>query len=206
MKPILLFRFLPAALLTIALTTTAPLQAADVRVRNNSSERVWVSYALYYYYDAIGNGDGRIEGGWTINPGETKTLFRNDSGVRSVWLNVWKGSRQLRPSGRDTFTIGRREAIRIARGVPPSNRDKLRFLCAVPQWVMLSNSSYLLQPNDLAINIAGERVTRLPRPAINFSPYTTEADHTILESVRKHGDHFFFKTTLTGKGGTFTVR
>ena len=66
-------------LFTVCLMTTlmygTAVVAADVRVQNASPERIWVSYALYYYTDGIDNGDSIIEGGWSIQPGETKTLF-----------------------------------------------------------------------------------------------------------------------------------
>lgn len=193
---------LQPALCLLVLVMSSSCWAADVNVRNASSRDIWVSYAIASYYDGIGNWDSQVNGGWTIKPGETKTIDSSASGYKAVFLNIWAGG-QYDPNDRKKFTIGRSETLIIEPG--PGHRY-YNYICQIPEWTMLTNSRHSGNHSRI-VDLNGRTVSN-PQFQISF-PNSGRPDYkesSLFRSIRANDKHVFFETSIGRNGGTFTFR
>ena len=133
---------------------------AEVTVRNNSQDTVWVAVALVYKTDNIGNKSSYIHGGWTVRPGQTVTIA-NETKLVSVWLHI---SDQVY-NNRETFSVKSTSAFTVI-DLPRNSRT---MLCEVPRSTGLATRS-AGSSDTTSYDFTGRKVARrdLPRNQLFF--------------------------------------
>ena len=121
---------LAAPIVMFCMLTIAP--AAEIRIVNSSQDQIYavVAYGWTRGVDWHQASATELAGFWTIAPGTTQALFREDGGtVTGVWLHVHSLKAEWNPPDRQKFIVQPGYVIRETNGSFWLNPAALRQSC-----------------------------------------------------------------------------